>query len=59
MGIYLYCSGIPAANYKLGVWMDNGRIVCGRQITGYVYISDDLLDKIAGKHIDITELTEG
>ncbi len=58
MRFYLYCSEIPAASYALRIALDNGRIICSRIATGYVYMPDDLLEKIAGKKIDISELTE-
>ncbi len=59
MSIYLYCSEIPAASFELGVWMVSGRIVYGRETTGYVYMPENLLEKLAGKKIDISEFTEG
>ncbi len=58
MNISLYCSEIPAASFGLGVGLFSGRIVCGRPSTGYVYMPEDLLDRIAGKKIDVSELTE-
>lgn len=56
--IDMYCTEIPGASYGLAVRMYNGRLVCGRTSTGYYYIPDDLLEKIAGKKIDVSELTE-
>ena len=53
MRILLYCSEIPAAYYELSIELDSGRIVCGKPITGYVYMPDDLLEKIAGHKIDL------
>lgn len=58
MSIYLYCSEIPAAYYVLRVGLDNSRFICSRITTGYVYMPDDLLERIAGKKIDISQLTE-
>ncbi len=54
MDIKLYCSDLPAAYYELSVGLDNGRIVCGKPITGYVYMPEDLLEKIVGKKLDIS-----
>jgi len=56
LDIYLHISDIPAVYYLLEIGLDNGRFVCGKPLTGYVYMPDDLLEKIAGKKIDIDEL---
>ena len=56
MNIRLYCADLPGVYYGLSVGLDNGRIVCGRPLTGYVYMPDDMLEKIAGKKIDIEKL---
>lgn len=53
--ISLYCSDIPEAYYDMRVGIANGKVVIGREDIQYIYIPDDLLEKIAGKKIDIEE----
>ncbi len=36
--------------------MNNGRLIYGRPSTGYVYMPDDLLEKIVGKKINLEML---
>jgi hypothetical protein len=56
MLIKLYCTDLPGVYYELEIGLDKGRIICGRPLTGYVYMPEDLLEKIAGKKIDVDEL---
>lgn len=53
---YIGCmsSDLPGASYQLNVGKSNGKIVCGnRGENEYVEIPIELLEKIAGKSLDL------
>lgn len=59
MSIGCYSSKLPGAYYVLNIGISNGKIVCGDSYEKeYVEIPIDLLEKLAGKKIDISEFTE-
>jgi hypothetical protein len=54
--IILYCSKLAGASYRLETGMNGGGFICGKPIIKYVYVPDDLLEKLAGKQINDEEL---
>lgn len=54
--IILYSTQLTGAYYYLETGMNDGRFICGKPNIKYVYISDDLLEKLAGKQINDEEL---
>ena len=47
---------VPGAYYSLNLGHLNGKIVCGNNVYGYVEISQDLIEKLAGYKIDFGKL---
>ncbi len=59
IGIVCYSSKLPGANYSLYVGISNGKIICGNLYDNeYIELPLELMERIAGKQIDISGFTE-
>lgn len=56
LSISCFSDEVPGASYNLNIVKSDGKLMCGTNKEGYVEIPIELLEKIAGKEIDLEEL---
>ncbi len=58
IGLTCYSDNVPGAVYLLGTRIHDGKIMCGSSNEGYVEISLELLETLAGQTINAEELLD-